>query len=85
MEIKTSMANMFREIRIALKEELLDISFFQDFYTIKDLEKRFKVSKGCIYRHIKQGDVTAHKMLGKYIITGIDLKKWICGSGKVKE
>ena len=49
----------------------------KDFYTIKDISEELQVTEKAVRYQIKGGKLTASKVLGKYVISAENYKKYI--------
>ena len=49
----------------------------KDFYTVRDIAEGLQVTEKAIRYQIKQGKLISSKVLGKYVITAENYKKFI--------
>lgn len=49
----------------------------KDFYTVRDIAEELQVTEKAIRYQIKQGKLISSKVLGKYVITAENYKKFI--------
>lgn len=49
----------------------------KDFYTVKDIAEELQVTEKAVRYQIKAGKLEASKVLGKFIVTAENYKKYI--------
>lgn len=49
----------------------------KDFYTVRDIAEELQVTEKAVRYQIKQGKLISSKVLGKYVITAENYKKYI--------